>query len=141
MTFLQRWKYTLAVRAFGWWKIPLIGFLKPKIHKLNTQEIEISIPLNWRTKNHLRSMYFGALSTGADIACGLLAFKLIYEKYPNIQMVFKDFDAKFLKRAESEVFFCCKNGPEIVRIMEEAQETGEMCEIKTQVVAVTRKNN
>ena len=62
-------------------------------------------------------------------------------QYPNIQMVFKDFDAKFLKRAESEVFFCCKNGPEIVWIMEEAQETGERCEIKTQVVAVTRKNN
>ena len=71
------WKDTLALRAFGLIKIPLLFFVSPTIVKLNEKECEVKIPLNWVTKNHLNSMYFGVLAMGADCGGGLLGMEAI----------------------------------------------------------------
>ena len=34
---------------------------------MDARALRIRIPLGWRTRNHLGSMYFGALATGADL--------------------------------------------------------------------------
>ena len=53
--------------------------------------IEIKIPLKRRTKNHLYSMYFGALSVGADITGGFLAMMCIQKTNKRVALIFKDF--------------------------------------------------
>ena len=128
-------KLTWMLRIFGWTKIPIIGFLSPKIRALGLERTEIVIPLSWRSKNHLGAMYFGALATGADIACGLLAFKIIREQFPQISLVFKDISGEFLKRAEGDVHFVCEDGPAINKMLEEAERTGERCHLPTTIVA------
>ena len=70
-------KANLYLKIFGLTKIPLLWFCRPKIIILNTESVEIKIPLRRRTKNHLNSMYFGALSVGADITGGFLAMMCI----------------------------------------------------------------
>ena len=66
----MRWK----LFVLGLIRIPIIGFVRPKLIVVNSEQIIVSISLRRRTKNHLNSMYFGALAVGADVAAGMLAF-------------------------------------------------------------------
>ena len=126
---------TLYVRAFGLFKIPLVLYISPTVVELSGKRTEIKVPLNWRTQNHLKSMYFGALCTAADLACGLVAVKLIYESGRKIDFVFKDFEAQFLKRVEGDAHFVCEAGDLAEQAVQKAISTGERQNIKLPVVA------
>ena len=117
-------KANLYLKVFGLTKIPLLWFCRPKIICMSKELVEIKIPLRRRTKNHLNSMYFGALSVGADITCGFLAMKLISKSQSRISLIFKDFKADFLKRAEGDVHFKCNEGLEISQLVEETIKSG-----------------
>jgi acyl-coenzyme A thioesterase PaaI-like protein len=113
MTFLEKLRATLGVRTFAFFKIPLIFYVSPFIEEFNNKRIVVRIPLKRRTRNHLKSMYFGVLATGADCAGGLMAMRLIQESGRKVSLVFKDFKAEFLKRAEGDVLFTCEDGAAI----------------------------
>ena len=119
------WKQTLAVRYFGLTKIPLIFFVKPRIIELNQTKCVIKIPLRRRTRNHLKSLYFGALAVGADLASGLLAMQMIDRSDHKISLVFKDMQADFLKRVDADAIFTCTAGEEINSLIQKVVETGE----------------
>ena len=118
-------KANLYLNFFGLRKIPLLWFCRPKIIHLGQESVEIKIPLKRRTKNHLGSMYFGALSVGADITGGFLAMICIQKSKCNVALIFKDFKADFLKRAEGDVHFKCNQGPDIARLVEKTIASGE----------------
>ena len=52
---------TWFIRIFGLSKVPLIFYCRPSVIKLTEETAVIKIPLKRRNKNHLKSMYFGAL--------------------------------------------------------------------------------
>jgi acyl-coenzyme A thioesterase PaaI-like protein len=110
---VKNWNHTLYLRTFGLLKVPLILFVSPSVVQLDHEACIIKISLNMRTKNHLKSMYFGVLCTGADIAGGLVAMREISDSKKDISLSFKDFKAHFLKRAEGDVHFICKQTNEI----------------------------
>ena len=117
----SRWdllKATLALRFFGWWKIPLLAFTRPSVLALDEDHCIVRIRLRRRTKNHLGSMYFGALAIGADCAGGLIAASLIRQQKAKVSLVFKSLHASFLKRPESDVHFVCDEGAEIRALLE-----------------------
>jgi acyl-coenzyme A thioesterase PaaI-like protein len=116
---------TAYLRAFGMFKIPMIFFLSPTVLELSEKRSVVKIPLTFRSKNHLGSMYFGALCTGADCAGGLLAVKHIRESGRNVSFVFKDFKAEFLKRPECDVHFVCDDGKKAAALVKKVIETGE----------------
>ena len=114
-----RWKLFLL----GFFKIPMIGFVKPKIQSINDNEVSMSISLRRRTKNHLNSMYFGALAVGADVASGIHVFYLS-EKYGHkVSFAFKSIEGEFLKRAETDVTFVFGEGARIKEMLEESVRT------------------
>lgn len=115
----------LFLNAFGLTKVPMLFFLQPRVVNLTSEKCMIKIPLTWRSKNHLNSMYFGALSAGADCAGGFMAMKIAHENNWPISLVFKDFKANFLKRAEGDVYFVCDDGQKIQEMMNQAVRTGE----------------
>lgn len=119
------WRETLFVRIFGWLKIPMLGFASPTIVELSAARIEVKIPLNWRTRNHLRSMYFGALAVGADTAVGLLAMHLIRGSGKQVDLIFKDFKATYHRRAQGHVHFICEEGKDVSALVDEALKSGE----------------
>ncbi len=129
-------KDTLFVRYFGLTKVPLIFFVSPSVLKLDDQECRIKIPLNRRTRNHLKSMYFGVLATGADLAGGLVAMKEIYASKKKIALSFKDFHAEFLKRAEGDTHFVCTQIPEIKNFVKEVIASGERMNFPVHIEAV-----
>ena len=111
-------KETIFLRAFSFYKIPLLFFVNPSVVKMSEEEVIISIPFHRRNKNHLGSMYFGALCIGADAA-----------------LIFKDFKAKFLKRPEGKTFFTCKDGLAIKEAVKRAEETLERQDLPVTIIA------
>ena len=126
---------TLQIWLFGFTRIPLIFFCRPKVVHISEHTLEVKIKLNRKTRNHLNSMYFGVLSVGADITGGFFAMKKIQAKKSNISLIFKDFHADFLKRAEGDVHFKCNEGTLIKELVKEAQETGKRVSMPIHIIA------
>ena len=118
-------KDNLKIRALGLFKIPVIAFLSPKVVQADDHKLVLKIPLNYRSRNHLGSMYFGALAVGADLAVGYLAFRHMEKQGGRLNLVFKDFKAEFLKRPEADVHFICDEGDGIAAMVAEALQSGE----------------
>jgi acyl-coenzyme A thioesterase PaaI-like protein len=139
LTRFERLKATVALRLWSLAKIRLIAWVRPRVVELTPDRCEIVVPLNWRTRNHLRSMYFGALCTGADAAGALIALEATRRAGGSIAVVFKDVHAEFVKRAESDVHFACEQGREILALMEKAAATGERENLPLYVTATVPK--
>jgi len=110
---------------FGLNKIPLIFYVRPKIVELDDNRILLKIPLRRRNRNHLKSMYIGAMVVGADIASGFLAFIKTKESERKISLIFKNMKADFVKRPMNTTYFECKNGKLIDEMINESSLTGE----------------
>lgn len=102
----MRWLMFLLGRV----KIPLIGYTNPKLIAIDSQNVRVKIKLRRRTKNHLNSMYFGALAVGADIAGGIQVFYFSKVIGRDISFAFKGMNAEFIKRAESDIIFESNQG-------------------------------
>ncbi len=137
----RKFQDTLFVQLFGFLKVPLIFWVSPSVIKMDDNECIIKIPLNRRTKNHLNSMYFGVLCTGADIAGGLVAMNEITASKKKVALSFKDFKAEFLKRAEGDVHFIVTQIPEIKQFVGEVIKSGERMNYNVQIKAVVPKIN
>jgi hypothetical protein len=103
----------------------MIGHLRPKIILLNEREIAIKLALNRRSKNHLNSMYFGALAVGADLAGGLHGFYLAHLAKLNVSLAFKSFEAQFLRRPEADVYFVSTMGDTVQDMITLSASSGE----------------
>ena len=97
----MRWLLFLLGRI----RIPLIGYTNPRLLSIDDQSVRVRIKLRRRTKNHLNSMYFGALAVGADIAGGIQVFYFSKMLGKEISFAFKGMNAQFIKRAESDIIF------------------------------------
>ncbi|MBC7661043.1 MAG: DUF4442 domain-containing protein [Chitinophagaceae bacterium] len=125
---------TFLILAFGWWKIPLIAFVRPRVIEMNDDRLKMLIPLRRRTKNHLGSMYFGALMIGADAAAGYYAAKLIWNSGEKIDFVFKSAQGLFLKRPTGDVVFTCEQGA-VIRDLVQRSLGGERVDAELKVFA------
>jgi len=131
----EKTRETLSLRLFGLARIPLLFYVGVSVKEISPERMVISIPLRRKTKNHLGSMYFGALCIGADCAPGAFAMYLIRQQPAHISMVFKDFEAEFLKRAEGDVDFICNQGKEITELVAQAAASDERVERMVEVIA------
>ena len=132
-------KIKWQILFFGLTQVPLIFYCRPKVVSISDSKLEIKIKLNRRTKNHLNSMYFGVLAVGADVTGGFLAMRYIQASTSKIALIFKDFKAEFLKRAEGDVHFVCEDGIAIQNLVRAAEETGERQNLPVQIIAPVPK--
>jgi acyl-coenzyme A thioesterase PaaI-like protein len=127
-------KETAMVRLLGL-KIPVLLFLAPRVLEVDEDGAAILIPLGYRSRNHVGSMYFAALAAGADLAAGMNAFALIERRHPKVNILFKDAHMDFLKRADGDVVFRTRDGRKVAAAMEQTVRTGERVTIPVDVVA------
>lgn len=120
---IKKWNWQL--KLLGWRYIPLLRKARPKVLQINEETCEVLIVLRRSTKNHLQSMYFGALAMGADTAAGLLCFYLADKEAGKLHFSFKSADMNFLKRADSDVVFKCEDGALIQSALKKAKESKE----------------
>ena len=126
---------TWKMRLFGLTRIPLIFFWRPRVVSITDTSLEVKIKLNRRTRNHLNSMYFGVLSVGADVTGGFLAFEYMRASKSRISLIFKDFHADFLKRAEGDVHFTCVEGNAIHTLINKSEETSVRESMPVHIIA------
>lgn len=122
---------------FGLFKIPLIGFVRPRLLEITDTRMVIKIPLRRRTRNHLGSMYFGALAIGADLAGAFQAFQVAEQMKRNVSIAFKNFEADFIKRPETDVYFIAEDGLMIQAMVDDSIKTGERVTKNVTITAVT----
>lgn len=120
---------------FGRVLIPLVGYVGPKVVEITDTRIVLKVPFVRRTKNHLKSMYFGAMCTAADVAGGLIAMNYIEKCGRNVHLSFKDFHADFIRRAEGDTYFTNDQGDEILRFIDDVIASGKRMEMPVRVVA------
>lgn len=121
-------------------KIPMIAYTKPKLQAIDDEKAIVSIRLRRRTKNHLNSMYFGALAVGADVAAGLHAFYFAKKSGATISFAFKSVNAQFLKRATTSITFESKDGSKVAEAFETALATKERVNEMVNVIAYNASN-
>jgi len=120
-------------------KVPMIGYTKPKLLELTDTSVQVKIKLRWRTRNHLNSMYFGALSVGADVTAGIHAFYFAKKLNKKVSFAFKGMDAQFIKRAETDIVFTTDEGKLIKDAIEESIKTGNRINQPIKVVATDKQ--
>jgi acyl-coenzyme A thioesterase PaaI-like protein len=131
----QSMKDTALIRIFGFTKIPLLWYIKPIVTFMDNEKCVIKIPLRRKTKNHLNSMYFAVLAAGADCAGGLFAMKHIMNSGQNVSLSFSEFNAKFLKRAEGDTLFTCRQGKEVEIFVKKILSQEEREELAIEIIA------
>lgn len=129
-------KANLYLSLFGFFKVPLIWWCRPKILHLDERKVEVRIPLKKKTKNHLNSMYFGVLAVGADVAGGFMAMSKAESRGEKISLAFKAVEGKFLKRPEADVHFVCEDGPLIDAMLDETCRSGARVNQAVKITAV-----
>jgi hypothetical protein len=123
--YLEKMPSTLQLQAFGLTQVPLLFLVLPKVEAMDEARAHVRINLNWLTRNHLKSMYFGTLGIGADCVVAVLALHVVKRlKGAKVVPVFKSFEAQFLKRAETDVLFICEEGEKIWTMVQEAHQSG-----------------
>lgn len=137
----KKLKLTAFVNFYGLIKIPLVLFVNPRVVEASEKRFVIKIPLNYRTKNHLNSMYFGAMGIGAELSIAAAAVVAISESKKKIDFVFKDFTANYLKRAAGDVHFICDEADVVRGLIEEAKTNPERIERKLKGYAVVPSVN
>lgn len=133
---MKNLKLTTFVNLYGLFKIPLLLFVTPRIVESSDKRFVLKIPLTYRTKNHLNSMYFGALGIGAELSVAAAAVVAITESKQKIDFVFKDFTGQFLKRADGDVHFICDEMESVKSLIEEAKTNPNRLERKLKGFAV-----
>lgn len=119
------------LRLYGWClrHIPMVVWLSPRLLERSAQRCVVKIPFTWRSRNHLGSMYFGALCVGADLAGALLAMDFIqphgHQETSPVSLVFKDMRAAFVRRAEQHTLFVCEDGPRIRACIDQAHASAQ----------------
>lgn len=119
----------------------MIGYVRPKLVHVDDERVEVMIPLTRRTKNHLGSMYFGALSVGADVAGGFLAMRRIQQAPRPVSFVFQDVRGEFLRRPTGNVHFQCEDGKAVQRIVEQTLLDGARHATTVSVVCTVPKES
>ena len=130
---------TWQIWFFSIGKIPLIYFCRPTVVRVSDNSMEVKIKLRRRTRNHLNSMYFGVLSVGDDVTGGFLAMQGIRKSQSKISLIFKDFHADFLKRAEGDVHFACEDGLAIQNLIEVTKQSSERQNLPVTITATVPK--
>ncbi len=131
-------KDRILLKIYCYLKLPLIAYCRPRILVLNHCESTVKIPLSRRTKNHFNSMYFGALSVGADFTAGLLVMNLLKKNKSQAKLLFKDFKANFIKRGDSDIFFTCKDYKIAEQSILENIKTNQRINFKLSVIASSK---
>lgn len=128
--FSEKLKLTFFINMYGLVKIPLVLFIGPRVVESTAQKFILKVPLSRRVKNHLNSMYFGALAIGAELSIAAAAVVAITESKQKIDFVFKDFKADFLKRGEGDVFFVFEDVETVVQLIQDSLSSEDRLEKK-----------
>jgi acyl-coenzyme A thioesterase PaaI-like protein len=99
------WQFSL----FQIMKLPASWFVGIHVVEVNATRAVVSLPFRWSSTNPFKSIYFAALCAAAEMSTGLLVLIGI-EEHGNFSMLVKNFEAEFIKKANTATRFVCDDG-------------------------------
>jgi hypothetical protein len=123
-------KESLWLNLLAFLKVPLLFSASPKVIKFNDNETTVFLPFKRKNKNHLGSMYFGALAMGAELSVALMAIEQTRISPKKVSFIFKDFKAEFLKRADGGTYFTCEEAKGVKELVKKAEKSSDRVEQK-----------
>lgn len=130
---------TLELNLVGITSIPLWAFIQPRVAQNDAQGTRVWIPLGYRTRNHMGSMYFGVLCSGADAALGLPVVRLMKEHQAFVVPSFKSMHSEFLRRPDGDVEFRNDSVQETSDAFARALQSGERVNLEVKCTALLAK--
>lgn len=122
---VSKTKYHYLLKVLTFLKVPLLFAASPKVITFSETETTVYLPLKRKNKNHVGSMYFGALAMGAELSVALMAIRETQESAPKVSFIFKNFCVDFLKRANKGVYFSCLEAGQVKALVAKANTSGE----------------
>ncbi len=138
---MKYFKINSLLRGFSLIKIPLVAAVRPNIIELSKQKSIVRIKLGYVTRNHLNSMYFGALAIGAELSVGVKIFEKIQVDKSPVNFIFKDFDCRFHRRAQTAIDFCFLEPAKVDELVEKAIQSGERVEMRFEGFALEKNKD
>jgi len=133
-------KRNATIWILSFLKLPLLFYIRPVVTKYDEKICHIKVKLKRRSQNHLNSMYFGALTMGAELSIAAIAvFEIRGLKKP-IDFIFKDFKCQFIKRADTDVIFISESNLEVKQMLLDTLKSKERIERTLNGKAVSDKN-
>jgi hypothetical protein len=123
--FSEAVKLTAFVNGLSLLKIPLLAFTSPRIIEINEHTAVVGMRLDWRTRNHVGVMYFGALAMGAELSIAAKALQEISRSGQKIDFIFKDFKCEFLRMTDDHVHFICNEAADVAALVHKSAETSD----------------
>lgn len=99
-----------------WWGI--------RVKRATTENAEVQLPYNWKTKNPFKSIYFAAQCGAGELSTGILA-NLARISGGDISMLVLDQKAEFIKKANTLTTFTCDEGANVFATVRKAVSTGQ----------------
>ncbi len=130
---------TIELNLVGLTSIPLWAFIQPRVAQNDATATRVRIPLGYRTRNHMGSMYFGVLCAGADASLGLAVVRLMRQREAFVVPSFKSMNAEFLRRPDGDVEFRNDSVAETAAAFERALSTGERVNLEVKCTALLAK--
>lgn len=132
-------KLAWLIKGTSLLRVPLLSFCNPKLLSLEPSS-KVKLPLNFITKNHVRTMYFGALAMGAELSVAVPILNAMFIEKKPVSFIFKDFKCEFLKRADTDVIFEFADVAASRDFIEKAIQSGERENKTFPGVAYSAKN-
>ena len=101
----ERFNYNLYLWLFGLTKVRMINFISPRIIDIDDTKAVINVPLNIKTRNHVKSMYIGSMVVGVDLVVGFSAYLQTKKKNRKIVVSLKISKLTLLKERKATPFF------------------------------------
>jgi len=117
----SRLKFTL----FLFLKLPAAWVCGVRLLETDGTHAVVTVPYKWLSQNPFSSIYFACQAMAAEMSTGILAMGHSFQLTPKVSMLVTNVNGQFLKKANSKVFFTCKDGKEILQTIQEAVATGE----------------
>lgn len=127
---MEKIKITALINLFSIVKLPLLAFITPEFVEFSESKTVVRVRLGYRTRNHLKVMYFGALAMGAELSVAAAAVDAIQKSGKRIDFLFKDFESQFLKRSDGNVLFICAEADKVRELISRAADSAERLEQK-----------
>lgn len=123
-SFIRQLNTPWKIRLFFLSKLPSCWLWGVRVRYCDQDKSEVSIPLNWRSKNPFQSIYFAALCGAAELSTGILALIALHDKAP-VSMLITQVEAHFYKKAAGTTYFRCLEGQRLEACVQEAIASGE----------------
>ena len=105
-------------------KLPIAFIAGIRVKKLTHENSIVTVPFNFINKNPFNSMYFAVQAMAAELSTGCLV--LLHTDQKNISTLVTSLEAKYYKKAMSNIQFKCFDGNKVIALVDQLNDNNNV---------------